>query len=61
MAEEQEDGWAGPGWELPVRDVCRNQGHLSTLQGWLTALFNLAAVGSEERVKALIPLDDSAT
>lgn len=44
-----------------MRDVCRNQAHLSALQGGLTALFNLAAVVSEERFKALIPLDDSAT
>lgn len=40
--------------------VCRTEGHLSVLQGWLAAFEDLAAVGSEERLKALIPSDDSA-
>lgn len=64
MAEGQEDGWAGPGWGLPTReragpkDTC--QPCRGGSQGWLAAYFDLAAVGSEERLKALIPSDDSA-
>lgn len=40
--------------------VCRTEEHLSALQGWLATFYDLAAVGSEERLKALIPSDDSA-